>query len=105
LTRGSGFLGVVDPGDWKLVFDGETISLSPSVGSWNLSCLSHYWIRRNRILWAPRWSEARVQRARNHERALEERSPETGESDAVITASDIEEEASVWSILRKWWPR
>ena len=48
-----------------------------------------------------------MQRARNHERALKERIPEATGSDAVITGSDIEEEeeASVWSILNKWWPR
>jgi len=91
---GCGFKVVtpITPIDWKLVFDGETISLYPSIGSWNLPCRSHYWIRRNRILWAPRWSEARVQRARNHERALEERVFEPSESDAIITGRDVDEE-------------
>ena len=36
---------------WKLTYDGETISLSPSVGNWNLPCKSHYWISESRVLW------------------------------------------------------
>lgn len=33
------------PKDWKLTFDGESISLHPSVGNWGFRCRSHYWIR------------------------------------------------------------
>lgn len=45
--------------DWRLIFDGESISLWPSIGNWNLPCQSHYWIRRNRVRWAPRRRNAR----------------------------------------------
>jgi hypothetical protein len=41
------------PTDWKLTFDGETVSLRPSIGNWNFPCRSHYWITKNRIEWAP----------------------------------------------------
>lgn len=37
----------LSPTDWKLTFDGETISLYPSVGNWQFPCRSHYWIRKN----------------------------------------------------------
>uniref|UniRef100_UPI002AD4C885 DUF6527 family protein n=1 Tax=unclassified Frankia TaxID=2632575 RepID=UPI002AD4C885 len=39
------------PGRWKLMFDGRSISLSPSIGNWSFSCQSHYWIERNQIEW------------------------------------------------------
>jgi len=42
----------LSPTDWELTFHGDTVSLSPSVGNWNLSCRSHYWIRRGRVRWA-----------------------------------------------------
>lgn len=42
---------------WKLSFDGETVSLTPSIGSWNLVCKSHYFITNNTIRWARCWSE------------------------------------------------
>ena len=41
------------PSQWKLTFDGESISLNPSIGNWNFECRSHYWIRRNRVIWIP----------------------------------------------------
>ncbi len=37
---------------WKLVFDGESISLSPSIGSRNLACRSHYFITLGQVRWA-----------------------------------------------------
>ena len=51
----------LSPTDWKLIFDGETISLDPSVGNWNLPCQSHYWIRRNRVQWARPWSREQIE--------------------------------------------
>lgn len=45
------------PTAWKLTFDGVSISLWPSVGSWSLSCKSHYIIEGSRVRWAERWSQ------------------------------------------------
>lgn len=38
------------PSDWTMSFDGETISLSPSIGNWKFRCHSHYIIRRSRVV-------------------------------------------------------
>ena len=48
------------PTDWKLIFDGETISLYPSVGNWSFECQSHYWIESNRVKWASKWSKEQI---------------------------------------------
>lgn len=48
------------PTDWKLTFDGETISLRPSIGNWNFPCRSHYIIRNSRILGAEPWEDKQV---------------------------------------------
>lgn len=37
------------PNDWKLIFDGRTITLRPSIGNWNFDCKSHYWITNNAV--------------------------------------------------------
>src|SRR5271167_5250236 len=56
------------PTDWKLIFDGKTISLDPSIGNWSFACQSHYWIRKNKIQWAGRWSPEKVDSGRVRDR-------------------------------------
>lgn len=41
----------IDPNFWVAQYDGEQISLSPSVGNFQFKCKSHYWIRNNRVIW------------------------------------------------------
>jgi hypothetical protein len=36
----------LSPARWSITFDGETISLWPSVGNWSQPCRSHYIIRK-----------------------------------------------------------
>jgi hypothetical protein len=59
----------LSPTDWRLTFDGETISLHPSIGNWGFPCRSHYWIERNRVRWAPSWSRDQVEETRAADRA------------------------------------
>ena len=58
------------PTDWKLIFDGETISLDPSVGNWSFPCRSHYWIRRNKVVWAAQMSRHQIDAGRARDRSL-----------------------------------
>ena len=39
------------PERWHLSYDGEFLSLNPSIGNSRLHCRSHYWIRRNKVVW------------------------------------------------------
>ena len=50
----------LSPVDWELTFDGKTISLFPSIGNWGLECQSHYWIRKNKIIWSEKWPDAKI---------------------------------------------
>ncbi len=52
------------PTDWKLIFDGESVSLSPSIGNWNFPCRSHYFIRNSRIIHCRKWSDKEVELGR-----------------------------------------
>ena len=56
------------PTDWRMTFDGETISLSPSVGNWNQKCRSHYVVQRGRILESGPWSDAQVETERRRDK-------------------------------------
>ncbi|HEY3249605.1 MAG TPA: DUF6527 family protein [Ignavibacteria bacterium] len=57
----------LSPTDWKLIFDGESVSLYPSIGNWVLKCRSHYWIENNQVYWAEQWSDNKVKAERERE--------------------------------------
>ena len=71
----------LSPTQWRLTFDGESISIDPSVGSWSLPCRSHYWIRANGVHWTKQWTPQQVEVARKHDRQLRDDyfSPSTAE--------------------------
>jgi Family of unknown function (DUF6527) len=54
----------LSPTDWQLFFDGDSVSLTPSIGNWSFKCQSHYWIRKNRVEWAPRWTRKKIEAGR-----------------------------------------
>lgn len=55
----------LSPTDWELTFNGKTVSLSPSIGNWNFKCKSHYFITKNKIHHARRWSDWKIEEGRN----------------------------------------
>ena len=57
----------IDPTEWKLTYDGETITLYPSVGVWGAQCKSHYWITKNKIEWARTYSKKEIDEVRKSE--------------------------------------
>ncbi len=57
---GSEVVTPFSPTDWELIFNGKTVSLSPSIGNWSLPCQSHYWITNNEVKWAPKWSKGKI---------------------------------------------
>jgi hypothetical protein len=61
------------PSQWSLTFDGKTISLHPSIGNWNFPCKSHYWIKRNQVVWARQWTKAEIAAGQSRDaRAVED---------------------------------
>ena len=48
------------PAQWSMIFDGETVSLHPSVGNWLLKCRSHYVIVHGRVIEAAQWSNKKI---------------------------------------------
>lgn len=58
----------LSPSNWELIFDGETVSLFPSIGNWSLDCKSHYWIKKNKVVWAKKWSEEQISFSREVDR-------------------------------------
>jgi hypothetical protein len=57
----------LSPTDWKMIYDGESITLKPSIGNWSFDCKSHYWIRNNSIVWDEKWDVNKIEMARKSE--------------------------------------
>jgi hypothetical protein len=55
----------LSPTDWKLIFDGRSVSLEPSIGNWSFPCRSHYWIRNDCVVWADAWTDEEIADARS----------------------------------------
>ena len=55
------------PKDWYLKFDGETISLHPSIGNWSFPCQSHYWIKDSKVRLASKWTREQVEENRRRD--------------------------------------
>jgi hypothetical protein len=58
----------ISPTDWKLTFDGDTVSLGPSVGNWEFPCKSHYFVERNVVRWAGDMTREEIEEGRAADR-------------------------------------
>ena len=52
------------PTGWRLSYDGESVSLNPSVGNWSEKCQSHYVIKDSRVLWGDQLPRDKIWRIR-----------------------------------------
>ena len=102
----------LSPTDWRLTFDGESISLDPSIGNWSFPCRSHYWIRNNRIRWAPAWSQGEIQQGRvRDQRRKNQYFDSASDSKSRISkcndASDVADNqpTSIIGRWKNWWAR
>ena len=82
----------LSPTDWKLTYDGESISLHPSIGNWGFSCQSHYWITRNKVKWSGQWTKEEIQTGRKLDRLNKVNYYKEGES-STDTEKAIQQEA------------
>lgn len=58
---GSRVVTPLKPAKWALTVDEGRVSLSPSIGRWQLPCKSHYWIRDNNVIWSRAFTEEEIQ--------------------------------------------
>lgn len=71
------------PTDWKMTFDGETVTLWPSIGSWTLPCRSHYVIDRGRVREAPSWSNEQIAAEQQRDKRAKQQHYGQGQSTEV----------------------
>ena len=90
-----------DP-DWDLIYNRDGVSLDPSIGNWSFPCESHYWIRKNRVQPAPKWSKERIAAARAFDASrkvnyFEKQSELKAQDEAV----DLSKNDSFWGKVKK----
>lgn len=102
----------LSPTDWKMTFDGESISLDPSIGNWSFDCKSHYWIENSTVRWARRWSQKEIDAGRAYDRSAKKRYFDsrrvggTGSSRPMaskMAKNKTEPKSTFGSKLKKWW--
>ncbi len=67
------------PTDWSMKFDGQNVSINPSIGNWSFACQSHYILANGRVRWADKWSRERIDLGRVIDRQRRERQFEAAE--------------------------
>ena len=90
----------LSPTDWNLTYDGESISLSPSIGNWSFECESHYWVKKSVVKWADRLSKEEIEAGRMHDRKTKEQYY----SDAGRPAQG-KSRKGFWLWLSRFWSR
>jgi hypothetical protein len=104
------------PTDWRMTYDGESVSLHPSVGNWNQKCRSHYNILQNRVIEASSWSNAQIETERSRDQRAKaayyggSSSVQDAESPSSATLGptrakpkgDGEARKGLWARLREW---
>ncbi|NJC41029.1 hypothetical protein GGQ87_001287 [Brevundimonas alba] len=91
------------PTDWRLTWDGASISLSPSVGSGALACRSHYLIERNAVRWLMPMTDWSIADEQDRTRAAKDRywGPTTSGNDTP----DATQPATPVPTNPSWWGR
>jgi hypothetical protein len=102
----------LSPVGWQMRYDGENVSLEPSIGNWSYPCRSHYWIKGGHVRWdseMPQWAidEGRERDRQATRRYYAERSNPAAPAAQVEQAPqlhDVTQEADV-PVSRTWWER
>lgn len=91
------------PRDWSMKFNGESVSVSPSIGNWSFPCQSHYILDGGRVRWADKWSRERVELGRRIDRDRKERHYK-GETQAQFPTQAINPTSrlGIFARLARW---
>jgi hypothetical protein len=96
----------IRPTGWRLAYDGDTVSLHPSVGNWSFACQSHYWITNNQVIPAGPMSQEEIESGRRRDRAA--KAPYLGETLSVLkiaSPDDTNKRRTFLEWLFGRWPR
>ena len=92
----------LSPTDWKLTYDGVSISLDPSIGNWSFKCKSHYYIDNSTIRWAGLWSKKQIMAGRARDRRAKKKYYRFTKNDRHTGKAVVK---IFWSWLSRLWSR
>jgi len=92
----------LSPADWSLIFNGETISLEPSIGSWSLECKSHYWITNNKVKWSYKYSNDEMKKVKASDLEAKKEHFEKVKSESLEFENKGEEKKSLFEKIKSW---
>lgn len=99
----------LSPAQWAFTYDGENITMQPSVGNWALDCGSHYVISRGRVRWVAQFSSDEIARNRVRDRAALEDYADTNigteRRTAIQSAVPTANPRGGWRICLSRWMR
>lgn len=93
----------LSPTDWKIVYDGKSVSLYPSIGNWGFKCNSHYWIKNNCVILAEKWTADKIRRNRNSDKLQKHEccgSPGTCQDIANFDLPSSRKKLSTWKKIK-----
>ena len=94
------------PTDWAMTFDGEAVSLRPSIGNWTLECRSHYLVHHGRVIAAGTWTDREIAAERRRDsrakaQYYQSRSQDAG-PDQLVAAEAGPTRHRFWHHVRRW---
>lgn len=109
----------LSPAKWQLRrHSDDTVTLYPSIGSWNFPCRSHYWVRHNRVEWSYDMSEHEIRAVQQRDHRDIERQIRLANSEKLkrngVSGHDRHDDtvlfpvvwlARVWRWIMNWWNR
>src|SRR5210317_2137532 len=93
----------LSPAEWSLRKTGDAVSLKPSIGNWSYGCKSHYWITRNRVVWAGSMSPREIDFVKARDKADKKAYVETVNRQKSRQAWPIYMATKLWNALVVWW--
>lgn len=90
------------PTDWTLTYNGQGVSMHPSIGNWGFPCRSHYWIKNGKVQWAEDWSTKRIRANRKQDHRTKAKYFNNMEQERTESNSGNSKKTSIWKKITHW---
>jgi hypothetical protein len=70
---------------WSVTYDGESVSLYPSIGNYGLPCQSHYFVRKDQVEWARAISQDAIDADRRRDGLLSDEISDNHSNESSIS--------------------